>query len=293
MKPFSFRINQRRVHLRSWYYRMMHDYYRSLYRLIPQITRNRVRWKTWIGHTWIQFAPYLFGTSTRLAINSYGYPMHVRPYELNDLTALFGRSVEKIVEKLVGALQPGNTFVDVGAHIGRYTLLAAGRVGKMGRVLAIEPEPDNFELLKRNVLINDFYWVRIFNVALMAENGTAQLISPDEDKSICTLFPSWPTTLYQGAHCPYRSYPIDGRALDSLMTQEQIDIINLLKIDVEGGELQVLKGALQALQQKRIQSIVCEVHQPICKLSDIITFLERLGYVVSPIKEVGVFASAR
>ena len=56
---------------------------------------------------------------------------------------------------VLGALQPGDVFVDVGANIGYFPVIAAGRVGRAGRVLAFEPDPDNYRLLSENLELND------------------------------------------------------------------------------------------------------------------------------------------
>lgn len=56
---------------------------------------------------------------------------------------------------LAKALQPGMTFIDIGAHVGYYTLLGAAAVGKEGKVIAFEPEPYNLEILTKNVALNE------------------------------------------------------------------------------------------------------------------------------------------
>src|SRR2546426_5233280 len=63
----------------------------------------------------------------------------------------------KTVRLVCSVLKPGMTFVDVGAHIGWYTMVAARAVGRMGHVYAFEPEPTNFELLQKNVVGNGYH----------------------------------------------------------------------------------------------------------------------------------------
>jgi len=72
-------------------------------------------------------------------------------------------------------LQRGDVYVDVGANIGYYTLVAAQRVGVTGKVIAYEPDPDNFALLKANVERNNLSNVTLFPFALHDTGGEGQL----------------------------------------------------------------------------------------------------------------------
>jgi FkbM family methyltransferase len=78
----------------------------------------------------------------------------------------------------------GDTVVDVGAHIGRYTLISSNCVGKDGKVIAIEANPRVFETLKRNIKLNDFDNVLFLNYAVFSKaNKNKALSSPGRRKS--------------------------------------------------------------------------------------------------------------
>ena len=83
-------------------------------------------------------------------------------------------------ELVVNEVRPGDVAIDLGAHIGYYTLLLARLVGPTGRVLAFEPDPDNFALLSRNVEMNGYANVELFNAAASDRPGRSPLFrSPD------------------------------------------------------------------------------------------------------------------
>jgi FkbM family methyltransferase len=129
-------------------------------------------------------------------------------------------------------LKPGDVFVDVGANLGYFTLVGANAVGRAGRVHSFEPEPHNMALLRRNLSLNGFGQVVCHEVAVGATSGVADLSLSE-------------TNL--GAH--HLAGPADrGDTLQvPLVTLEEALAdearpINLVKIDIQGGELDVLAG---------------------------------------------------
>ncbi len=86
-------------------------------------------------------------------------------------------------------VQPGSTFVDIGAHIGRYTLMAARYASK---VIAIEPEPSNFSLLRENVALNGFSNVVTLQPALSMDQRRSQFyVARIGDTATSSLNPEW------------------------------------------------------------------------------------------------------
>lgn len=138
----------------------------------------------------------------------------------------------EVTELFRRLLRKGMTVVDAGAHWGWYACLAARIVGKTGRVLAFEPEPQNFSLLSKSVQVNEFKNVFSFNEALGDRDGTITLSMGLENL---------------GSHSTVRM--LDGRSinvsitrLDNKLSQLGIDKVDLLKVDVEGGEPEVILG---------------------------------------------------
>ncbi len=147
-------------------------------------------------------------------------------------------------------LQPGQTFVDVGANVGYFTLLAARTVGPTGCVVAIEPSPYAFARLETTVRGNQLTQVRPVRCALGSEHGTVLLYVPPA---------SW------GNHSPtmvptpgWEPVPTDVLTLDHCMSDCAIETVDLLKMDVEGYETHVLRGATRCLTDRRIRAVLCE-----------------------------------
>jgi FkbM family methyltransferase len=147
-------------------------------------------------------------------------------------------------------LRPGMTFVDVGANVGYYTLLAAQRVGAEGRVLAVEPGPYAYQRLCDTVSRNRLDQVRTLKVALGEQAGTLPLYVPPEA-----------SRNYSPTMVPHPSgTAVDTvvRTLDDCLEEWGVERVDLLKLDVEGFEPAVLRGARRALAGGRIGAVLCE-----------------------------------
>lgn len=147
-------------------------------------------------------------------------------------------------------LRPGMTFVDAGANVGYYTLLAAQRVGRGGRVLAIEPGPYAYGRLRETVSRNGLDQVRTLQVALGETPGTLPLyVPPDGSRNYSpTMVP----------HASATAVDTTVRTLDDCLAEWEVERIDLLKLDVEGFEPAVLRGARRALAEGRIGAVLCE-----------------------------------
>lgn len=132
-------------------------------------------------------------------------------------------------------LQPGTVFVDVGANIGYYTLLAASQLGPTGKILAFEPGRTNCELLQKSVAHNGFEIVQLFPNAVADVPRTVGLTMDDSNGVINAAAPSEGLELVTAV-------PLD----EALADQERIDLI---KMDIEGAEGLALRGATRLLQQ--------------------------------------------
>jgi FkbM family methyltransferase len=140
-------------------------------------------------------------------------------------------------ERLATLLYPGSVFFDVGAHVGSYTMLAARLVGDNGQVIAFEPVPENVDFLLQHITLNQLQNVRILDVAVHARQGTLQ-------------FQTAPDRL-QGHSARAGHLMVDAVAIDSMVEAQQIPEPNCIKIDVEGDELDVLRGAARTIWRVR------------------------------------------
>jgi FkbM family methyltransferase len=170
-----------------------------------------------------------------LEISFSGYRAYVRP-GTNDLDLLVHHEPRTASWFRV---RPGEVVVDVGAHIGRYTLPAA-LTGSL--VVAIEPDPSNFIALRRNVELNGFRNVVLKNCAVSDRDGSRTLfLAGGPNRGTSSLDPQWAPGV-GGAAIP-ESVEVACDTLDHILLPVSPGRIDWLKIDVEGHEVQVLGGA--------------------------------------------------
>ena len=133
-------------------------------------------------------------------------------------------------------LRPGMVCWDVGANVGFYTLLFAELVGAGGRVFAFEPVPRNVELLRRHVEMNRYQNVRIFHCALFDSDGETGF-DPGPGASM-------------GHLAVGGQMKVQCSRADTLLATDQVMAPDVIKIDVEGAEAAVLRGARRAMERR-------------------------------------------
>lgn len=136
----------------------------------------------------------------------------------------------------------GGIFVDVGAHIGKYTIMV-GKGQNDGEIISIEADKENFEMLQRNIALNNLNNVHALNLAAFRENGEItfyKTVSPHT---------SGYSVYSKGHECAIK---IRATTLDSVLSDFQFDRIDLIKIDVEGAEYDVLFGAKKTLEKTKM-----------------------------------------
>jgi FkbM family methyltransferase len=152
-----------------------------------------------------------------------------------------------------GRLAKGDTFVDVGANIGYYTLLGAAAVGETGRVVAIEALPQIFAKLESHVALNGLRNVRLVNAAATSQPQDVEMWFGGEDNTGSSSMIDKPT-----ANAP--SVVVPGRPLADILTREERANARLIKIDVEGAEREVLAGLdLDAGEYRRDLELLVEI----------------------------------
>jgi FkbM family methyltransferase len=174
-------------------------------------------------------------------------------------------------------LQPGMAVLDLGAHHGLYTLLASECVGSRGRVVSFEPSWRERRALRLHVLMNLCRNVTIEDVALGNENARTNLFVVEGSQTGCnSLRPP-------DAASATSPVPIRVRRLDDWLQSHKIDRVDFIKLDVEGAELDVLKGASRLLQRRPRPVILAEVQDVRTRpwgyrAKDIIEHLGKRGY---------------
>ena len=142
----------------------------------------------------------------------------------------------------------GDIVIDVGAAFGFYTILASKQVGHSGKVIAIEAQPDIFNLLNRNIKLNKLSNVTSLNYAAYSE------------KAILKLYDTYSIIQERAGQSLQRYTEVTADTLDALLWRAGIKEVNWIKIDVEGAEYEVLKGATKVLSASKSISILIEIH---------------------------------
>jgi len=150
-------------------------------------------------------------------------------------------------------LQPGMTVLDIGAHHGLYTLLASRRVGPSGKVVSFDPSPRERKALRLHLMLNRCKNVTVEACALGDEDSKSELYVVEDWASGCnSLRPP-------DVSARTSRLPVQVVRLDDWVANHKINRIHFIKLDVEGGELAVLKGASHLLECRPRPVLLVEV----------------------------------
>jgi len=182
----------------------------------------------------------------------------------------FGAYVEIYIYNIYfyETIKKGMNVVDVGSQMGMYTILAAEKVGESGRIITIEPEPENYKQLLKNIKLNDFRNVIPLNIALTDHEGFEKLYISSSPGSHSLIF-----------HEDKNSYiSIPTTTIDKLIEELNIKKIDIIKIDAEGAEIPILKGAEKTLKANpNIKLIIAAEHYPL-QAKEVCSFLNKKGF---------------
>jgi len=162
-----------------------------------------------------------------------------------------GAGEEDVQQLLQKHLKAGMTFYDVGANIGLFSLIAARLVGEKGRVVAFEADPEIADRLREHLARNQFSWARVEEKAVWSEAKTVYFARTNPgnspDRGLGHVVEAAGTETIE----------VQALALDKFAETERAP--DVIKCDVEGAEVEVIRGAQNLLKAKR-PTIVCEMH---------------------------------
>jgi len=179
-----------------------------------------------------------------------------------------GPQHEDSVEQVLLSLIPkGGVFLDVGAHVGHYSLRASKVAGK---VIAIEPNPETIKRLKENIELNEIYNIAVHEIAAWDKGEPLGMTSPNDAIRDGSMRALPVAEVRAGWH-------VDGRPLDNVLKDEpRIDVI---KLDVEGADLHALRGMRELITKHRPVMFI-EDHSiyDYYKREDLLALIEELDY---------------
>ena len=170
-----------------------------------------------------------------------------------------GRYEPSTTERFQSIVKPRMSVIDIGAHIGYYTLLAAKLVGESGKVYAFEPEPDNYSILTSNILANNYENIIATQSAVSDQIGSTHI---------------YLTALDSGRHSIYRHglpelgvAQVNTTTLDSFLGLEGWPHIDVMKMDVEGAEIAVFNGMSELMERCPNLQLLVEFNPSLLKNS--------------------------
>src|SRR5919107_1777738 len=190
----------------------------------------------------------------KISVPKYDYKFYCR-INREDLVFMTNHE-DDIIEHFTP--KQGDIVVDIGAHMGRYTIIASKRVGTNGKVVAIEAHPGNFEMLNRNIKLNQLANVIPLNYAVYSKETKIKLYLPEEESG----YTIYNTIMSNRAGTEDKFVDVNAQTVDYLLELNQIkeERKNWIKIDVEGAEFEVLKGATNVLSKSKDIALLIEIH---------------------------------
>lgn len=197
-------------------------------------------------------------------------------------------SEKEIISDILQESNNDDVFFDIGSNTGIYTLFVAK---KCSNVLSFEPYPPNYEMLRKDISRNDLSNVNVYEIALSDSNGTILFDQPAEND----VGYGSSSIVDEGTGS---SVEVSTRTGDELISNNNLPVPNIIKIDVEGSETLVIDGLESSLSDPACRLVYCEVHteevdhRPSIHdfdmdLNDIKSQLQECGFTVEESKSRG------
>lgn len=204
--------------------------------------------------------------------------VYLRAWKLDMLHGRYEKSTTELFKQII---RPGMAIVDIGAHVGYFTRLFSKRTGRGGRVYACEPDPSNFALLEKNTKHRKN--IKVFQLAIGDHAGAIDFFHSELKTGCHSTIPSSfrPTKL-----------TVSSITLDQLCEKERISRVDMIKMDIEGGEVAALRGMTETLKANPHIQIITEFNPECFREAQIepISFIKQLfelGFIIYAIRPSG------
>jgi FkbM family methyltransferase len=209
-----------------------------------------------------------------------GVTMHLDPSEMLSRTVLTSfrtRWDPAVWDAVSGSLCEGCVMLDVGAHIGYFALKSSVRVGQEGRVVAFEPNPRTLDTLRANVAASGATNVTIVPVACTDAETTLKFFDASAGGRSMVSSLSRSTAGGQA-----QEFTVRGRPIDNVLRELGIQRVDLMKVDVEGAELYVLRGARDTLRRYHPKLVIEVIPDHLAGMNttvdQLFAFIKDMGY---------------
>jgi FkbM family methyltransferase len=158
-------------------------------------------------------------------------------------------------------LRVNDCFIDIGAHIGYFSLLGATLVGCTGQVFAFEPEEKNYRYLLENIALNNFDNIKVSHTALGLETKTSKIFINSDNDAGHALWNvgRYPDYNQSRMHCITRDVHV--ASLDSLLQGVHMSNLRLININTCGTELDIIQGAVRTIEDNKVPYVVCGINR--------------------------------
>ena len=251
----------------------------ALFRFIAaRFPTHRMSEKRFLASLWRVFF-YALRPTAPFVMRTRDYSLMAYPVRQNLTHAVIRRGYweQACTEAFRSLLRPGALVVDAGANFGHYAMTAASVVGPEGLVYAFEPHPSTFALLEQNCALQGKGNLVAVPAGLAAENGAMDIFTDSENHGGHSFF-DW--NLRGQARTSHR---VATYALDSFLGEHAPGRrLDAMKIDVQGFEMEVLRGAARTIASDR-PSVLCEVTPGALRAAgsgpeEIVAFFAEFGY---------------
>jgi FkbM family methyltransferase len=183
----------------------------------------------------------------------------------------------EVRREIVRIASRGVNVIDIGANIGYYTVLASELIGPEKRVFSFEPQARMVAKLRRNIELNALCNVEVFPFALADARGTVTFYVPSEGNE------GFGSMRANGRFDVMKTVEVATQRLDDVLSELGNPKIGLVKMDAEGAELLILRGATQLLSSPDKPSLIFEANESNCKpfgycVFDLLQFVHGFGY---------------
>ncbi len=243
----------------------------AVIRIVRYMTNWRVRREDII---WFVKRIHIGEIKPTTKVHSLKYYLHAHDPGISRELAIYHIHEPNATNLFKKHIDDGMDVVDIGSNLGYYALLAATLVGQKGKVLAIEPEPQNHKLLEMNIQVNHIRNIETVQCAVGAKDGISEFYITEASNTNSLILPTEGKVI--------SSVKMKTKRLDTLLEEINFPKVDFLRMDIEGGEIIAIEGMKNTLKKYK-PTVLTELHCDVAGPDSIVKLLksfETFGYGV-------------